>query len=463
MSARRLAPLLAAVALAGCNLAPPYRVPVTPEPPAIYKETGPWTPAAPADATPRGRWWAVIQDPELDSLEDRLESDNPSLAAALARYEESRALATRARAALFPELDAGGYAQDAHYPHLPEPYASGGGSLSYELDLWGRIRNQVAAAKAEAQASAADVAAARLSLQALLAETYLGLRGADAEIDVLRQTQTAYAQALDLTQARYDGGAASEQDVSRARTQLGDVQSQYAQAQASRALLEHAIAALVGASASRFEIAARPVQAAPPEVPVDAPSALLQRRPDIAAAERRVASANAEIGVYRAALYPAITLSAAGGYDSLGTLAATAAGYWAVGPATALLPVFDAGRRRADIRRARAAFDEAAATYRLTVLDAFRQVEDELALANRLAEAEAHQQQAVDAAQETDQLALGRYKEGAADYLEVVTAQAAELDARRADVELRTRRLVASIDLVRALGGGWNAHASASR
>jgi multidrug efflux system outer membrane protein len=461
MRTRDITLMLAAAALAGCNLAPPYRVPLTPEPTPSYRETGPWTPAAPSDAAPRGRWWAVIQEPELDSLEDRLESENPSLAAALARYEQSRALATRARAALFPELDAGGYVQDAHYPNLSAPYASGGGSLSYELDLWGRIRNQVAAAKAEAQASAADVAAARLSLQALLAEIWLGLRGYDAEIDVLRQTQTAYKQALDLTQQRYNGGAASEQDVSRARTQLGDVQSQYAQAQASRALLEHAIAALVGASASRFEIAARPVQAAPPEIPVDAPSALLQRRPDIAAAERRVASANAEIGVYRAALYPAVTLSAAGGYDSVGTLAATAAGYWAVGPATALLPVFDAGRRRADVRRARAAFDEAAATYRQTVLDAFRQVEDELTLANRLADAEARQQEAVAAARETDQLALSRYTEGAADYLEVVTAQAAELDARRSDVELRTRRLVASIDLVRALGGGWGARAAA--
>jgi multidrug efflux system outer membrane protein len=451
-----LALLLIAAALAGCNVAPPYRVPVTPEPTASYRETGPWTPAAPSDAAPRGRWWTVIQDPELDRLEDHLDRENPGLAAALARYEQSKALATRARAALFPELDVGGSAQDAHYPKLASPYASAGGSLSYELDLWGRVRNQVAAAKAETQASAADAAAVRLSLEALLAETYLGLRGDDAEIDVLGQTQAAYTQALALTQARYDGGAASGQDVSRAKTQLGDVQSQYAQAKAGRALLEHAIAALVGASASRFEIAARPVQAAPPEVPVSAPSELLQRRPDIAAAERRVASANAEIGVYRAALYPQVSLSAGGGYDSSGVLAA-AAGYWAVGPAAALLPVFDAGRRRADVTRARAAFDEAAATYRQAVLDAFRQVEDELALANRLAEAEARQQEAVDAARETDQIALSRYTEGAADYLEVVTAQAAELDARRADVALRTRRLVASIDLVRALGGGWNA------
>ena len=452
-----------AAALAGCNLAPPYRVPVTPGPTASYRETGPWTPAAPSDAAPRGRWWAVIVDPELDRLEDRLDSDNPGLAAALARYEQSKAVATRARASLFPELDVGGSAQDAHYPSLPASYASAGGSLGYELDLWGRVRNQVAAAKAETQASAADAAAVRLSLEALLAETYLGLRGDDAEIDVLAQTETAYRQALDLTLARFDGGAASEQDVSRAKTQLGDVQSQLAQARASRALLEHAIAALVGASASRFEIAARPVQAAPPEVPVGEPSALLQRRPDIAAAERRVASANAEIGVYRAALYPTVTLSAAGGYDSSGVLAATAASYWAAGPATALLPVFDAGRRRADVTRARAAFDEAAATYRQTVLEAFRQVEDELALANRLANAEARQEEAVDAARDTDQIALNRYTEGAADYLEVVTAQAAELDARREDVQLRTRRLIASIDLVRALGGGWSARASAER
>jgi multidrug efflux system outer membrane protein len=460
MRTRDLTLLLAAATLAGCNLAPPYRVPVTPEPTPSFRETGPWTPAAPSDAAPRGRWWAVIQDPELDDLEGRLESENPGLAAALARYEQSKALATRARAALFPELDVGASAQDAHYSKIPEPYASVGGSIGYELDLWGRVRNQVAAAKAETQASAADAAAVRLSLQALLAETYLSLRGDDAEIDVLAQTETAYRRALDLTKARYDGGAASEQDVSRAKTQLGDVQSQYAQARASRALLEHTIAALVGASASRFEIAARPSQAAPPEVPVSAPSELLQRRPDIAAAERRVASANAEIGVYRAALYPQVTLSAGGGYDSSGVLAATGAGYWAAGPATALLPVFDAGRRRADVTRARAAFDEAAAIYRQTVLDAFRQVEDELTLTNQLAEAETRQQEAVDAARETDQIALSRYTEGAADYLEVVTAQAAELDSRREDVALRTRRLVASVDLVRTLGGGWSARAT---
>jgi outer membrane protein, multidrug efflux system len=463
MRARDVAPLLAATIVAACNLAPAYRVPVTPAPAAAYKEVGPWTPAAPADAAPRGRWWTVIQDPELDHLEDRLEADNPSLAAALARYDQSRALSDRARAALFPHLGVGGDAQDAHYPSLPEPYASGGASVSYELDLWGRVRNQVAAARAGAQASAADAAAVRLSLQAQLAETYLGLRGFDAEIDVLSQTQTAYRQALDLTQQRYDGGAASEQDVSRARTQLGDVQSSYAQALAGRALLEHAIAALVGDAATRFEIAPQPAQAAPPEIPVNAPSELLQRRPDVAAAERRVAAANAEIGVYRAALYPDVTLSAAGGYDSLGTLAATGAGYWAIGPAMAMQSVFDAGKRRADIARARGVFDEAAATYRQTVLDALRQVEDELALTNRLADAEARQQQAVDAAQETSQLALSRYREGAADYLEVVTAQAAELDARHEDVDLRTRRLVASIDLVRALGGGWRESSTVQR
>ncbi|MGC1301331.1 MAG: efflux transporter outer membrane subunit, partial [Caulobacteraceae bacterium] len=255
------------------------------------------------------------------------------------------------------------------------------------------------------------------------------------------------------------GGASSELDVGRARTQLGDVKAQYEQTIASRALVEHAIAVLIGQSASSFSIASQSTQADPPHVPVDAPSLLLQRRPDIAAAERRVAEANANIGVFRAALYPQLTLSASGGYETigpaLGPAIKSAAGYWAIGPATSLQPLFDAGRRKSDVVRAKAAFQEAAANYRQIVLTAFQQVEDELTLANRLANAEARQQEAVDAAVETTSLATQLYIEGADDYLEVVTAQTAQLQAQQSDVQIRTQRLVASIDLVRALGGGW--------
>jgi len=441
--------------LAGCDLAPPYAVPASVTPTAAYREVGPWTPAAPADASARGRWWTVVEDADLDHLEDRVEQSSPRLAAALARYEQASALAGRARADLYPTLSAGLDVGRSFYPGITNHDLILGAAAGYEVDLWGRVRNQVGAARLEAEASAADTASIRLSLQAELADDYLSLRGLDAQIDVLRQTDEAYTEALKLTQRRFDGGASSEIDVGRAKTQLADVEAQYEQAGASRALLEHAIGILVGESPSTFTLPAQSALIDPPHVPIAAPSALLERRPDVAAAERRVAEANARIGVARAAYYPSITLNAAGGLESLGSVGAASAGYWALGPLAISLPVFDGGRRKANLALSRAAFDEVAADYRQTVLDAFRQVEDELALANRLARAEAKQQDAVSAAVETDRLANRRYMEGAADYLEVVTAQTAELQARQTDIQIRTQRLMAGIDLVRALGGGW--------
>jgi NodT family efflux transporter outer membrane factor (OMF) lipoprotein len=464
MSAHRLtlaAALAASTVVTGCDLAPHYQVPDMGKLTDGYRETGPWTQAAPADTASRGHWWSVIQDPELDALETRLDHDSPSLTAALARYDQAVDLFKQARAGLFPEIDASAEASHVITPPVPqyvEHDLGTGASLGYEIDLWGQVRNQVRAAKDEAQASDADAASVKLSLEAQLAEDYLNLRGLDAQIDVLRKTTDAYKQALDLTRQRSDGGASNELDLDRAKTQLGDVQSQYEQAVASRSLLEHAIAALVGESASSFTLPSDSTLASVPHVPVDTPSALLQRRPDIAAAERRVAEANANIGVYRAAMYPNVTLSGGGGFETVRSWANAAAGYWAIGPAMAVMPVFDAGRRRAGVARARSAFDAAAATYRQTVLDAFRQVEDQLALCNRLARAEEREQEAVDAAVQTDKLATTRYVEGASDYLEVVIAQTAELQTRRADLMLHTQRLVSSVDLVRALGGGWSAN-----
>ena len=428
MRSRWLFALALLPALAGCDLAPPYVTPPSVTPTAAYRETGPWTPAEPADAASRGRWWTVVADADLDRLEDRIEQASPRLVAALARYEQASALANRARANLYPSLGVGGDVEHSNYPQIPNHDLILGGVAGYELDLWGRVRNQVGAARLEAEASAADTASIRLSLQAELAEDYLSLRGYDARIDVLRQTDAAYTAALKLTQRRFDGGASSEIDVGRAKTQLADVQAQYEQAGASRALLEHAIGILVGESPSTFTLPAESALVDPPHVPLDAPSVLLERRPDIAAA----------------------------GLKTLGAVSAESAGYWALGPLAVSLPVFDGGRRKANLALSRAAFDEAAADYRQTVLDAFRQVEDELALANRLARAEAKQQDAVSAAVETDRLANRRYMEGAADYLEVVTAQTAELQARQADIQIRTQRLIASIDLVRALGGAWS-------
>lgn len=458
-----------AVLLSACNLAPPDAAPETQPPPARFKEAGPWTVAQPADAIGRGAWWQIMGDPCLDTLEQRIERESPRLAVAVARYDQARALAGRARADLFPQIDfnAGATHERSMSTVTGQHYnyheAAVGGSVSYELDMWGRVHNLVSAGRAESEASAADVATVKLSLQAELADNYFRLRGLDAQIDLLNQTITAYSAALDLTTKRFTGGAARETDVSRARTQVSSAQSELDQRRADRALLEHAIAALVGEQASSFSIT--PVQqlTQAPKVPVTAPSLLLQRRPDIAAAERRVAAANARIGAARAAFFPDITLGLSGGFESTaGALLSAGSGVWALGPATALLRVFDGGRRRADLAQAKGEFDEAAANYRHATLDAFREVEDELTLANRLADASEHQGRAVEAAARTNQLADVQYREGAVDYLQVVTAQTAELEARQVKITLDARRLAASVDLVRALGGSWRSDSSSS-
>ena len=454
-----------ALALTGCSLAPPYSPPVVTVPQA-YKETGPWTPASPADAAPRGRWWAVYGDETLNGLEEKIEAGNPNLALALARYDEARANLAMARASLVPELDVGGSAV-ANKQSANRPLRAGGASyyqndtigatLSYEFDLWGRVRNMVAAGKADAQASAADVASTRLSLEAQLADAYLSLRGLDAQAALLDQTTGAYARALKLTQVLHSGGAVAGLDVGRAQTQLGITQAQQTETKAQRALYEHAIAALVGEPASVFSIAPDAKLPPAPRTPVSAPSELLQRRPDIAAAERRTAAANAQIGVARAALYPSLTLSATGGFQNAGgaNLLSAANSWWAIGPSLAMA-LFDGGRRKAVVRASRDQFDEAAATYRATVLTAFQQVEDNLALSNRLADEASQQTTAVTAAQKTEALSLIQYKMGAVTYLEVVIAQTADLQAQQTELSIETRRLLASVDLVRALGGGWN-------
>jgi multidrug efflux system outer membrane protein len=454
-----------ALALTGCSLAPPYSPPVATVPSA-YKETGPWTPASPADAEPRGRWWAVYGDETLNGLEEKIETGNPNLALALARYDEARANLAMARASLFPEVDVGGSAlsnkQSNNRPLRvagPSYYQNDtvGASISYEFDLWGRVRNMVAAGKADAQASAADVASVRLSLQAQLADAYLNLRGLDAQSALLDQTTGAYGRALKLTEVLHSGGAVAGLDVGRAETQLRATQALRTEIGAQRALYEHAVAALVGEPASVFSIPPNAKLPAAPRTPVSAPSLLLQRRPDIAAAERRTAAANAQIGVARAALYPSLTLGLNGGFQNTGgaNLLSLGNSWWALGPSLAMA-LFDGGRRKAVVRASRDQFDEASATYRATVLTAFQQVEDNLALSNRLADEATQQMGAVTAAQKTEGLALIQYRMGATTYLEVVIAQAADLQAQQTQLSIETRRLLASVDLVRALGGGWN-------
>jgi NodT family efflux transporter outer membrane factor (OMF) lipoprotein len=466
MGAARLlvTPALAAV-LAGCSLAPAYAPPATPIAPA-FREQGPWTPAQPADAQARGTWWAMFSDPILDDLEARAEKANPGLAAAVAAYDQARALAAQARAGLVPEVDGAATTQRTRRSDNaplrvggPNQYTTNqvGVAVAYEIDLWGRLRNIAAGAGDRAQASEADLRSMRLSLQADLADDYLTLRGQDAQLRLLEATATAYQRALDLTRILHEGGAAAGLDVARAETQLSTARAQITDLGAQRALMEHAIAALVGESASNFRLASNEIALPQPKVAVSAPSLLLQRRPDIAAAERRAAAANADVGVARAALFPALTLDGSAGWQTSGGINLLQAPntFWTLGPQL-VGAIFDGGRRKAGVAASRAAFDEASANYRGVVLDAFRDVEDQMALANRLAAEATDQTQAVVSARRSVELADIRYRQGVATYLDVVTAQTAALTAEQAAIQLTTRRLQASVNLTRALGGAWS-------
>lgn len=450
-----------AALLGGCSLAPDYQRPAMTAP-AAFKESAPWQAAA-ATPAPSGKWWEAFGDPALNALEARIEAGNFDLAAASARYEQAQALVRQARADLYPQIDAAASGErdrlSANRP-LGKGIASTqtdkviGGSLAYELDLFGRVRNTIAAGRANAHAAAFDVEGVRLGLQSQLAATYFDLRGLDARILLLRQTVESFQRAFDLTDTRHSGGIASGIDVSRAQAQLSSARAELSSVEIDRAKDEHAIAVLVGEAPATFSIAVADPQTRPPAIQPGLPSTLLERRPDIAAAERRVAAANAQIGVARAAFFPNVTLGAQGGFESIGgNWLNAASSFWALGPLQAALTVFDGGRRSAQVRQARAQFDEAAANYRQTVLTAFREVEDDLATQRLLVAGEADQATAAKAAEQTRDLALIRYRDGAADYLEVVTAQTAALDAERALLQLRTQQLQAASDTFRALGG----------
>jgi multidrug efflux system outer membrane protein len=334
--------------------------------------------------------------------------------------------------------------------------ATDGPSLDYEVDLFGRVRNAVRASSASAAASEADVAGLRLGLQAQLATAYFDMRGLDARIVLLRETVAAFERAFRLTDTRHRGGIASGIDVSRAQNQLASARAELSSVAIARQRDEHAIAVLIGRPPAEVTIAVADRQLAPPQIPAGLPSTLLERRPDIAAAERRVAAANARIGVARAALFPSLTLGASGGFQAAsGALFSASNSFWALGPVSAALAIFDGGRRRAGVRIARADYDETVATYRQTVLDAFREVEDDLSAQRLLAQQEQDQHIAADAAARTRDLALTRYRDGAADYLDVVTAQTAALDAQRALLDVRSRQLQTATDTIRALGGAY--------
>ena len=453
------------VALSACSLAPKYQVPTTPIA-AQYKTVGPWTSAQPADRIDRNGWWKMYGDTQLDDLETRLLANNTDLRAAYAHYQQAQAFVAQVESGLYPTVSASAVPlrerQSDTAPlrgNGPADYNSVtlGASVKYDLDLWGRVRDSVVAGKDEAQATKADLASVQLSLQVELADSYIQLRGLDQQTDLLNETVVAYAKALQLTQTLHNSGIVSGLDVSRAQTQLSSAKSQLSQNLAQRALLEHAIAVLVGTSASEFRLPEQTAAITLPAIPTGLPSTLLQRRPDVAAAERRVAEANAKIGVARAAYFPDITLGLTGGVQSAAYAGLVSApnAFWAIGPQLVQY-IFDGGYRRATLDAAKAATDEAGELYRGVVLSAFQQVEDNLALLTYLGTALDEQRNAATSAQTTVDLALRQYKQGTVGYLDVVEAQTVELEAQRSVLDIQTRQLSANVQLLHALGGGWS-------
>jgi NodT family efflux transporter outer membrane factor (OMF) lipoprotein len=465
---RRLVALLvgAALLLGGCMVGPDYVRPPAPVTDA-YKENREWRVAKPSDHLSRGPWWEIFGEPELDRLEEQVIVANQDLKIAEARLRDARAAVRFNRAALFPTIStsvgAASVRESNNRPFIPGGVKFGSSSdflvsldMSYEVDLWGRVRRTVNASKREAQATAADLETARLSLQAELAMDYFELRAADAQQQLLDQTVAAYTEALKLTTNRYKGGAAPKSDVAQAQTQLDTTRVQATDVAVQRAQFEHAIAVLIGVPPASFGLPPRPLAARPPVIPVGLPSDLLERRPDIAAAERRVASANEGIGIARAAYYPTVTLNASVGFESAspGDWLTAPSLLWAVG--TSLTEtLFDGGRRRATSEAALAAYDATVAAYRQTALIAFQQVEDNLA-ALRILEQEALQQRrAVSSSEQSLQLFTNRYRGGADTYLQVITAQTAALANQRNEIDILRRRMAASVLLVKAVGGGW--------
>jgi NodT family efflux transporter outer membrane factor (OMF) lipoprotein len=458
---------LAALLLGGCMVGPEYTKPSAPMTPA-YKEADGWKAAEPSDNLPRGQWWTILGDPELQALEEQVAEANQNLKIAEARLREARAMVRFNRAALFPTIStsfgASSIRDSANRPFVPPGLNTGSSGdllfsldMSYEIDLWGRVRRTVAAARQEAQATAADLETARLSLQAELAMDYFALRAADAQKQLLDETVKAFEAALRLTTNRFEGGAAPKSDVAQAQTQLDTTRAQATDVTVQRAQLEHAIATLIGKPPAAFSLPSRPLDSRPPDIPVGLPSQLLERRPDIAAAERRVAEANEQIGIAKAAYYPTVMLNASVGFEgsSFGNLLNASSLLWAVG-ASITQTIFDGGRRRATSDTARAAYDATVAAYRQTTLTAFQQVEDNLA-ALRILEQEAQQQRrAVESAQQSLQLFTNRYRGGVDNYLQVITAQTATLANQRTEIDILGRRMAASVLLVKALGGGWD-------
>ncbi|EED97894.1 RND efflux system, outer membrane lipoprotein, NodT family [Burkholderia multivorans CGD1] len=477
---RALRPLSAAVAvatavlLAGCAVGPDYHRPDTSMPAAFKEAPAGWKVAQPADRADRGPWWTVYDDPQLNALIDKLNASNQTIAQSAAAYRQARALVSEARAAYFPTVGLSASGSRARTPR--SSFSSGtsssfgsstSGSISnsysvgldasWEPDLWGKVSRTVSAQRAGEAAAAADLANARLSQQALLAQTYFQLRTSDALQKLLDETVQSYRQSLQLTQNQYAQGVAARADVIQAQTQLQSAQAAAIDNGVARAQYEHAIATLIGEPASTFSLPPMPLTAEPPVTPVDVPSTLLERRPDIAAAERRAAAANEQIGVAISAFFPTLTLSASGGFESSvwSQLFTLPARFWTVGPQLAAT-LFDAGLRAAQTQAARATYDQDVAAYRLAVLSAFQDVEDNLASQRILAQEIDVQRQAVESAEHALAIVTNQYKAGTVAYLNVLTAQTTAFTARQKLATITGQRMVSSVGLVKALGGGWN-------
>src|SRR5258706_6094050 len=466
--------LLLGLLLAGCTVGPKYIKPNVPmtaykeEAPGSYKGFDQWQPAHPGDQISRGNWWEIFGDPELNKLEEQIAGSNQSLKVAEARYREARAAIRFNRASQFPTISSvpnASYVKSSDFsPNFPSKVEQSSKGdfvlpfdLSYELDLWGRVRRSVAAAREEAQATAADYETAKLSLEAELALDYFELRSADAQKQLLDDTVKAYADNVQLTLNRFNRGVAPRADLAQAQTQLDTTRVKDTDVTVQRAQFEHAIAILIGEPTAQFSLTTAPLNYQPPSTPIGLPSELLQRRPDIAAAERRVAEATQQIGIARAAYFPTVILGGTAGFaGSQGSnWFSWPSGFWAVGPALAET-LFDAGRRRATSELARANYDAAVATYRQTSLTAFQEVEDNVAALRILENGTQQQQQAVASSQESLQLFTNRYRGGVDTYRQVITAQTIELSNERNAIDILRRRLDASVLLIKAMGGGWD-------
>jgi len=465
-----IAALLAVALFTGCVVGPRYQRP-TAQVPATWKGEGPWQTAAPKDSIPKGSWWQIFHDGELDRLEQDLLQANQSLVAAQDRLSQARSLARIASSAYFPQLDTDPSGQrqrisgnrplsGSAVPLTPVtqnvftlPF-----SASYELDLFGRVRRNLEAANASLQASAADLENVRLVLTAELAADYFNLRELDREADVVRQSVEIQQKGLDLVNHRHEGGVASGLEVAQQAALLDSTATQLSLVEQQRAQYEHAIAVLIGKPASSFTLAEAPFDATPPPIPTGVPSEILERRPDIATSERQMAFENAQVGLATAAFYPNITLSGSGGWQArdIATLMNAASSFWSIG-GDLLQPVFNGGRNRATLAATRAAYDESVANYRQSVLVAFQQVEDGLSGLALLNQAAKTQQTAVEDSRRALDIANNRYVGGLTTYLDVITAQTTLLNNERLATQLLGQQMVTSIYLVKALGGGWDA------